>query len=161
VQLFTVVQQERAAAKEAVALAETAAKAAAVKAAAAAAAVPVRRSPARRASANPIEELFNAARRSPATRVTMPEEQHEAIQEPAAVHRGVRCDVCNILPIVGVRYKCAVREVCIELYLISISTSTLSTLLLDMSFWPASIALLSRCLCRPPVLTSVLTFVSY
>jgi hypothetical protein len=148
VQLFTVVQQERAAAKEAAALAEAAAKAAAVKAAAAAAAVPVRKSPPRRASANTIAELFYGARTTSTVRATESGEQREGTQEPAAVHRGVRCDVCNTLPIVGIRYKCAVREVCTELYHLFISALILCIALFSISCLPAAVILL-KLQCTP------------
>ena len=127
VQLYTVVQQERAAAKEAAALAEAAAKAAAVKAAAAAAAVPVRRS----------IPLFGPAWSPPVAKVSkldLEQQQHEAPQESAAaVHRGVRCDVCNTLPIVGIRYKCAVREVCTQGKQFFVTTTPLHCALLAVS----------------------------
>jgi len=37
------------------------------------------------------------------------EDNHIEFKKVKAVHNGITCDICEIFPIVGVRYKCSVR----------------------------------------------------
>jgi len=40
--------------------------------------------------------------------IAVKDEEDEDVKDDQTVHKDVRCDICNTVPIIGVRYKCAI-----------------------------------------------------